>query len=231
MSHLRDFGLISTTLWQSECFTSIDALDARLAYIWLHTGQKTCAGVMRIGPAHLFEEVDFVGNLERASEIFCELSDADLISWQRPYTIIKRFLRHNPVTSYRHAIGAFKEVLAMPDCDAKTELMRELQKHKGAIDLAAWRSKSGEPHDVLFDVHQYLTEQINPIDTPSEPLGNPSGISTSKNIKEKGEGRTAGSDVFPIFQPGSQDQPPDVPRNEQGPTEATRNSRLANPDF
>ncbi|MDA8585563.1 hypothetical protein N9L47_04740 [Rhodobacteraceae bacterium] len=233
---MRNFGLISTTVWQSERFASLASLDARLAYIWLHTSAKTCAGVLRIGPAHLLEEVDFVTTLERASAIFTELADAGLISWIRPYVMIQKYLSFNSVKSYKHAIGAFKEVLAMPDCEAKASLLHELQKHKGAIDLAAWRNKSGEPHDVLFDIYSYLSDHPDTLDTPSKPYGNPSGISTNEIKKENAERKTLGDPEIPEDIPAlSQARASEALRSEADPKgsaqvlplEATKRSALA----
>jgi hypothetical protein len=202
-SHLRPFGMISTSLWQSEKFQTVKNLDTRLAYIWLHTSQKTCAGVLRIGAAHLYEEIDFVESIEDAEDIFLQLSNAGLIEWCKPYVIIGNYLRFNPVKSYRHAIGAFNEVLALPDGEPKQKLFALLQKQKGARDLAKWRDKAGEPHRVIFAMNDYIVgledevdfdgnnqDCLNPSETPYEPLMNPSGKSRSKSINEKGESIT-----------------------------------------
>lgn len=233
---MRDFGLISTTVWQSERFSALEALDTRLAYLWLHTSAKTCAGVMRVGPAHLFEEVDFVDSLDRAVQVFSEMSEAELIDWIRPYVVIKKYLSFNPVKSYKHAIGAFKEVLAMPDCTEKTALVCELQKQKGAMDLANWRNKAGDPHDVMFDIYGHLSEHSDPIDTLSEPILNPSGISRSKNRKEKGERRSGAEDRDQVVEAAGQSlsgnveglrKGEDVEDNsQQGPSESLKRSAL-----
>ena len=234
---LRPFGLISTTVWQSERFTNLNSLDTRLAYLWLHTSAKTCAGVLRIGPAHLLEEVDYVPTLERASEIFTELVNARLIQWVRPFVVIQNYSRFNPVKSYRHAIGAFKEALALPDSDAKHAVICELKRQPGAMDLAKWRNKAGEPHEVLFAIEAYLNaDNLNPSETPNEPIGNPSGINRSRNINEKGEGRTPPESDFP-YSPAPNDaqaETADLPRNGEipegssfaKPTDATKRSAL-----
>ncbi len=227
MSNLRRFGLLATSIWQSDRFTSLEHLDARLAYLWLHTSAKTSAGAMRTGPAHLFEEVDFIESLERASDIFEELVEAKLIHWQRPYVIINKYLSHNPVKSYRHAIGAFKEALALPNCEAKSGLISELQKQSGAMDLASWQDKNGQPHPVLFDICAYLHERSDPSDTPPEPFGNPSGKIYKENENEKGERITSPGTEF--LQDGTPDrtQSSDSQRRPEGPTEELKRSRLA----
>lgn len=212
-SHLRPFGMIGTSLWQSAKFQGIKSLEARLAYIWLHTSQKTCAGVLRIGAAHLVEEVDFIESMDHAKSTYHELSDAGLIEWCKPYVIIHNFLRFNPIKSYRHAIGAFNEVLVLPDGEAKERLFKALQKQKGAVDLLNWRDKAGEPHRVIFAINDFLAgledrivkletefakldneaiivDCVNPSEAPHEPLTTPSGKSRSKSINEKVESRT-----------------------------------------
>lgn len=224
MGTLRPFGLISTTLWQSAKFTRLTAMDSRLAYIWLHTSQKTCAGVLRVGPAHLLEEVDFVDTLDRASGIFTELQEAGLIDWQRPYVVLGNFLAFNPVKTFRHAIGAFNETLAMPDGETKTRLMNEIRRTPGAMDLANWRDKNGNPHEVILKIHEHFSDELNPSETPDEGLGNPPGIKRMKKKKEKGEYRTPVSAEAPTV-PAEMSQ--HLLRKEQGPREATKLSPLA----
>jgi hypothetical protein len=210
---MRPFGMISTSIWQSVRFCELKANDARLAYLWLHTSAKTCAGALRIGPAHLLEEVDFVETLERANEIFAELQKAELIAWNRPYVVIAKYLSFNPVKTYRHAIGAFKEALSLPDGEMKSNLMHELQRHEGAKELARWRNKSGDPHDVMFSIHHFLeVHDANPSEPPSDPIRIPSGKMRTENEKEKGELRTgpdtSGAACFgPTSEPVTLDQP------------------------
>lgn len=192
---LRSFGMISTSIWQSEKFTKLKSRESQLAYLWLHSSAKTCSGVLRAGPAHLFEECNFVDSLELGNEIFLELHSVEMINHMRPYAVITDYLRFNPVKSFRHAIGAFKEVLALPDCEAKAELFMELQKHKGSRDLVAWRDKDGNCHDILVEIMTYLEtisdgfEHVepfaSPLQCPSEGVGNPSGKIKNTKKKEK----------------------------------------------
>jgi len=85
MASYRPFGMIRSGIWQSERFMSVASNDARLAYFWMHTSYKTCAGVLRIGPYHLLAEVDFVQDIARAEEIFNELEAAGLIVVLHPF--------------------------------------------------------------------------------------------------------------------------------------------------
>lgn len=158
MSNLREFGLIRTGIWQSERFKSLKTSEPKLAYIWLHTSFKTSAGVMRVGPAHLLDEVDFVDSLDHAEELFKELEAAGLIIRNRPFIIITKYVTANPIKAYRHAIGAFREVLALHNSDEKQALMKALQKQKGAMDLVKWRDKNGEPHEVLHEINAFFAE-------------------------------------------------------------------------
>lgn len=195
-SHLREFGLIRSTIWQSERFCSLERLEAQLAYFWLHTGQKTCAGVLRLGPAHMADELNFLSDVPAATRVLDELEGVGLIVRVKPFVVITQFLKATPVKSYRHAIAAFRECFSLPDCEVKRVLFKELQHQKGAIDLTVWRNKQNEPHAVLFDIHAYaeqLVDQVpepllNPLHTPSTPIGEGSGKPIPKHINEKGEG-------------------------------------------
>lgn len=193
-SGMRAFGLISTTVWQSKKFNALSSDQARLCYIWLHTSAKTCAGVMRVGPAHLLEEVESVTTLEQANEIFKDFERVGIVRWLRPYLVLVGYLQFNPVRTYKHAIGAFKEALALPDCETKHELVDQLKRQSGAMALAKWRSKNGEPHEVLFAIEAYLSSKntksdtkLTPLDGVSNPSEYPSGKSKNTNVKEKGE--------------------------------------------
>ena len=192
ISGMRAFGLISTTIWQSEKFNALRSDQSRLCYIWLHTSAKTCAGVMRVGPAHLLEEVETVETLEQANEIFRDFERVGIVQWLRPYVIMVGYLQFNPVKTYKHAIGAFKEALALPECEAKRTLVDQLKRQSGAMALAKWRSKGEEPHEVLFAIERYLNAQnpepaLIPLDGVSEQVGYPTGRSKNTNINEKGE--------------------------------------------
>jgi hypothetical protein len=195
MTHgMRSFGLISTTIWQSERFNALSSDQARLCYVWLHTSAKTCAGVMRVGPAHLLEEMASVETLEQAIEIFNDFERVGIVEWFRPYVVLVGYLQFNPVKTYKHAIGAFKEALALPDCEAKHALITHLKQQSGAMALATWRTKGGEPHEVLFSIEAYLSLRnleldtaLTPLDAVSHPSECPSGKSRNTNIKEKGE--------------------------------------------
>lgn len=195
MSGLREFGLIRTTLWQSERFKSLEQLDARLAYMWLHTSYKTSAGVLRIGPPHLLDELDFVETLDRAEGIFEELKATGLIKRERPFAVITKYIAANPVKTYRHAIGAFKEVLSVPECAAKHCAMSELKKQKGAMELVNWRDKAGQPHQIIHRINAYFSDEMpdpepltNPSETPNDGFGRGTGrIENTEYKKEKGE--------------------------------------------
>ncbi len=185
--------MISSKIWTSEKFLSLENLRDRMAYIWLHCSQKTSAGVLRLGPAHMADELDFVGDIANAEEVFEALERAGLIVRQKPFVTIVNFLRFNPVKTYRHAISAWKEVLLLPDSEIKRQTYAELRGAKGTLDLIAWRNKDGQPHEVIFEMER-LASQIegweseampsepdihsdataNPSDTPNGPISIPS---------------------------------------------------------
>lgn len=196
MGSYRAFGMIRTKIWQSERFTSVAAADARLAYFWMHTSYKTSAGVLRIGPYHLLEEVDLVQDLARAEAIFEELAKADLIVVHRPFVVITKFLKANPVKSWKHAVGALGDILELPEGELRNALMDELIQHVGTRQLVDWRDKSGEPHPLVHVINAYLLEkdedwsELYPNPSNSLYEGNGSGFSKKENNKEKKEHRT-----------------------------------------
>lgn len=191
----RSFGMVSTTIWQSDKFNSLERLDARLAYIWLLASGRTCAGVLRVGPAHLYEEASIVETHERSTEIFSELKAANLIDWFKPYVVILGYVNFNPIKSQNHAVAAFREVLALPKGKAKRQLLQILKKQRGARILIEHRDKSGNPHELLFELHAHFEEVgeeedsalsiRNPSERVSKPLQYPSGTSKTKIENEK----------------------------------------------
>jgi len=189
MGSYRPFGIIKTSIWQSERFLSVVSLDARLAYFWMHTSYKTCAGVLRIGPYHLLAEVDFVQDIERAEVIFSELEAAGLIVVLRPFVVITKFLEANPAKNWRHAVGAIGDILELPEGELRDALLDEARRHEGTLKLVKWRDKNGEPHPLVNVINAHLLEQF---DNQSEQLPNPShthsegfGMGTSKKENKK----------------------------------------------
>jgi hypothetical protein len=196
MASYRPFGMIRSGIWQSERFRSVASDDARLAYFWMHTSYKTCAGVLRIGPYHLLAEVDFVKGIERAEAIFNELEGAGLIIVLRHFVVIAKFLEANPVKSWMHAAGAIGDILELPEGELRGALFEEVIRHEGTRKLLVWRDKNGDPHPLVHVINAHRFEQI---DNQSEELPNPShdqsegfGMGTSKkeNKKKKEELRT-----------------------------------------
>jgi len=196
MASYRPFGMIRSGIWQSERFMSVASNDARLAYFWMHTSYKTCAGVLRIGPYHLLAEVDFVQDIARAEEIFNELEAAGLIVVLHPFVVITKFLEANPVTSWRHAVGAISDILELPEGELKDALLDEVLRHEGTRKLVAWRDKNGEPHPLVHVINAHLIEQngnqFEDLPNPSQTHSDVFGMGTSKkeNEKQKEELRT-----------------------------------------
>lgn len=227
-SHLRDFGLIRSTIWQSERFCQLESLDARLAYIWLHTSQKTCAGVLRIGPAHMTDELDFIDDVDQAEAIFEDLARVGLIYRTRPFIVIRQFLKATPCKSYKHAIAALKECFGLPDGQIKTELFEQIREQKGTFTLVTWRDKDDQPHSLVFQINTYLQQlenerleaqaELNPLDTPYEGYGGGSGKHSPSPLKYKVASITDGGEVSEPPQEPSQAQTPEIAEKDNNVT-------------
>ena len=210
MTASRRFGLLLTSIWQSEKFLSLTDPNDRLAYIWLHTSLKTSAGVLRVGPASLVDEVDFLNTLEEGLETLERLRAAGLIIWMKPFVIICKYVSANPPESWQHAVGALNEVLSLPKCTEKGEMLVRLRDTNGYRKLVKRGEKIGEPHKSVMRAHEYSAEcdkyhssdmasprddthsitRFDPTDTLSKPLQNPfDGVSIE--VKEKNKNRTS----------------------------------------
>src|SRR6056297_1263060 len=137
---MRDFGKISTTIWNSEKFRRLPTDDARLLYFYLHT----CPHVNSVGCFVLREgyaTADLGWSVERYRNSIETLSHNHLISHDKnsEMVLIEGFFRFNAFTNPKHAKGAMKIALGLPDSPIKLRLFMEIQhlKHADCLEIAS----------------------------------------------------------------------------------------------
>lgn len=124
---MRDYGKISTTIWNSQKFCSLPTDDTRLLYFYLHT----CPHVNSVGCFVLrsgYAAEDLQWETERYQEALDSLSKANLVRVDRAERLVKivNFLAFDPFTNAKHAKGAIKIALSLPDCQIKLLLLQEI---------------------------------------------------------------------------------------------------------
>ena len=137
---MRDYGKISTSIWNSRKFASIGDSD-RLLYLYLHT----CPHVNSVGCFVLksgYATADMGWSEEAYRKGIETLSDAGLIGFEASENLIRlvNFARFDPFTNVNHAKGAIKIALALPDCDQKLLLLKDISALKFASNDADIRS-------------------------------------------------------------------------------------------
>ena len=155
---MRDYGKISTSIWQSKKFTGLKSDDLRLFYFYLHT----CLHVNSIGCFRLpigYITADLKWTDRATHRAIDALSKARLIEWdcEEEVILIVKFLDESPITNKKHAAGSAKLALGLPECQLKHKVIQELQKDKFAKDLSEWNGYV-YPYDSPMDTTETETE-------------------------------------------------------------------------
>lgn len=120
---MRQFGIISSTLWRSKRFRALSSLQVKTVYIYLHTSPHGNSAGAFILPPEL-AALDLNAPAEEVREAFEELRDVGLIRYDPDEQIVQivGFFRFNSVKSRKHLAGpmrVIREVLpASPARDA-----------------------------------------------------------------------------------------------------------------
>ncbi len=127
----RDFGLVSTSIWNSRKFCALETDDAKLLYFYL----LTCPSVNSLGCYVLkpgYASADLGWDAERYGYGIDTLCKANLIAIDRAENLVRivGFLDHSEIMNVKHGIGAVKLAMALPDCDEKANLLKDLAKQK-----------------------------------------------------------------------------------------------------
>lgn len=156
---MRDYAKISCTIWGSRKFRSLPSDELRLLYLYLHTSQHVNSVgcyVLRAGYALAdlgWDECD-TGSIRYRNGIHA-LQDAGLIGYDPQENLVRivDYLRHDPFCNSKHASGAIKIALKLPDCPQRERLLAEIaaQPHAKAVlkqyslDTVSGPNRSPEP--------------------------------------------------------------------------------------
>ncbi len=139
---MRDYGRISVSLWtSSRKFKSLKKDDqARLLYLYLHTcPQANSIGCFVVPKGYAMSDLGWSETaIDRAIQVLC---DASLIAWNEAEELVRivDFLEHSPLTNAKHAAGAVKLAVSLPDCDQKIKVCKDLLSDKWAADNTSLR--------------------------------------------------------------------------------------------
>lgn len=133
----REFGLVSTSIWNSRKFSGLTSDDARLLYFYL----LTCPSVNSLGCYVLkpgYAAADLGWDAIRYQHGIDALCAAALIGVDTTENLIRviGFLQHSEIMNVKHGIGAVRLALTLPDCDQKLCLLKDLAEQKH-IDRSA----------------------------------------------------------------------------------------------
>ncbi|QBX33912.1 hypothetical protein E4191_03665 [Paracoccus liaowanqingii] len=129
---MRDYAKISCTLWGSRKFRSLPD-DAKLLYLYLHT----CQHVNSVGCYVLpegYATADLEWNVEQVRNGIEMLLKADLIAFDRTENLVRivDFLKYDPFANPKHAAGAVKIAMKLPDCPERRRLLEEISRQTHA---------------------------------------------------------------------------------------------------
>lgn len=188
---MRDYGKVSTSIWNSQKFSKVSD-DARLLYLYLHT----CPHVNSVGCFVLkdgYATADLGWDAKRYLKAMHTLCDAFLTAFDRDESLVRivNFLKFDPFTNPKHAQGAAKLAISLPDSTEKLNVLRDMAE-----------CKHGDKLDILASEIDRLSKGYrNP-----EPEPEPDILSPSDSCAIDGK-----SDSMPLFggQAKSKPKPPD----------------------
>jgi len=123
---MRDYGKVSTSIWNSRKFGKVPD-DARLLYLYLHT----CPHVNSVGCFVLkdgYATADLNWPVDRYSKALDTLCKAYLVAFDRSENLVRvvNFLKFDPFTNPKHAQGAVKLAISLPDCLEKLNVLNDI---------------------------------------------------------------------------------------------------------
>ena len=167
---MRDYGKISTTIWDSRKFGSVSD-DARLLYLYLHT----CKSVNSVGCFTLkqgYALADLGWSEERYRKGMDTLCKAYLIGFDEVENLVRivDFLKFDPFTNPKHAMAGVKIANGLPECEEKFNLFRDIADSKHVKN----------PEDLAYPIETLSKPYRNPEPEPEpEPEEEPNGSLSS----------------------------------------------------
>lgn len=124
---MRDYAKISCSIWQSRKFRSLQDDDARLLYFYLHTSPNVNSVGCYVLPGG-YAVTDLGWDAIRYRKAIDRLSIAQLIAFDPAENLVRiiDYLKHDPFTNPKHAAGAVKIALALPEVSEKATLLRDI---------------------------------------------------------------------------------------------------------
>lgn len=173
---MRDYGKISTSIWRSKRFRALPDEKSRLFYFYLHT----CPHVNSIGCFVLpigYAQTDLGWTEDEVRYAIDTLSIGYLVAFDTQNEVIRilDYLHHDPFQNQKHAQGAVKIALGLPDCQEKLNILNELASNKYA---------KNDPR-LPEAIHTLSIRYRNPIDPPNpnpNPNPNPSGGAVDTSV-------------------------------------------------
>lgn len=197
---MRDFGKISTTIWNSEKFRSLPTDDGRLLYFYLHT----CPHVNSVGCFVLREgyaTADLGWSVERYRNSIETLSHTHLICRDKvsETVLIEGFFRFNAFANPKHAKGAIKIALGLPDSPVKLRLFIEIQslKHADHPEVASTidtlSKRYPEPIETVLKQSRYTETQT---ETQTETVDDDSARGAADALPNDGREQETDNPTF-----------------------------------
>lgn len=124
---MRKFGSISSRIWKSKKFSNLKSDTSKLFYIYAHTCQHgNAVGCYYLPPIYA------VGDLKKTEADInsaieeCEKENLIDFDWDENIIRIKNFFTFNSIDNDKHALGAIRQGLDLPDIPLKAEMLKEL---------------------------------------------------------------------------------------------------------
>lgn len=139
---MRQFGIISSSIWRSKRFRQLESDLARLVYLYLHTTTHgNSAGAFVLPPEMAALELKVPADDVRAA--FVNLAEARLIRYDPEEELIQivNFFRFNAISSRKHLQGPVRIIQALPyspvrDCAACDLILAMFERRE------EWREKA-----------------------------------------------------------------------------------------
>lgn len=129
---MRDYGKVSTSLWNSRKFGALDDA-ARLLYLYLHTcPHVNSAGCFVMKEGYAITDLGWDAKAYRKA--MQSLSIGGLVGFDSLEEVVRliNFLTFDPFTNPKHATGAIKIAISLPDCEQKLLCLKDLAENKFA---------------------------------------------------------------------------------------------------
>ena len=133
---MREFAKISPVLWTSQKFMALGCDRAKLLYLYIHTcPHANSIGCFRLLKGYISADPGWEDSaIDRAID---RAINTGLIGWNETENIIliTRFLEFSPITNRKHATGAIKLAMALPDCEEKNIVINVLWEDRYCCEM------------------------------------------------------------------------------------------------